>query len=63
VHSGAYGFTLGASVGLSMIEDDEPITADYLASGKFEIEVNQVRYPARASLKPMYDPQGDRIKS
>jgi glycine cleavage system aminomethyltransferase T len=63
VHSGAYGFTLGASVALSMIEDDELVTSDYIASGKFEIEVNGRCYPARASLRPMYDPKNERVKS
>jgi 4-methylaminobutanoate oxidase (formaldehyde-forming) len=63
VHSGGYGFTLGASVGLAMIEADESITPDYIANGRFEIEVNGVRYPARASLRPMYDPKSKRVKS
>jgi glycine cleavage system aminomethyltransferase T/glycine/D-amino acid oxidase-like deaminating enzyme len=63
IHSGGYGFTLGASVGLAMIEADEPITPEYIASGKFEIEVNGVCYPARASLRPMYDPKSERVKS
>jgi glycine cleavage system aminomethyltransferase T len=63
VHSGGYGFTLGASVGLGMIEANEPITPDYIANGKFEIEVNSVRYPAQASLRPLYDPRSERVKS
>jgi len=63
VHSGAYGFTLGASIGLSMIEADEPITPEYLANGKFEIEINDRRYPAKASLRPLYDPKGERVRS
>ena len=63
VHSGGYGFTLGASVGLAMIETDEPITPEYIASGKFEIEVNGVCYPSRVSLRPMYDPKNERVKS
>ena len=62
VHSGGYGFTLGASVGLAMIEDTVPVDADYIASGKFEIEVNGTCYPARASLRPMYDPKNERVK-
>jgi glycine cleavage system aminomethyltransferase T len=57
VHSGGYGFTLGGSVGLSVIEADVPITTEYLSSGRFEIEINDKRYPARASLRPMYDPK------
>ena len=62
VRSGAYGFTLGGSVALSIIEDDEPIDEQYIRNGKFEIEVNHVMCPARASLRPMYDPKNERVK-
>ena len=62
VRSGAYGFTVGGAVALSIIEDDEPITEEYLKSGKFEIEVNNVLYSAKASLRPLYDPKGERVK-
>jgi 4-methylaminobutanoate oxidase (formaldehyde-forming) len=62
VQSGAYGFTLGGAVALSIIEDDEPITEAYLKQGKFEIEVNNMKYSAKASLRPMYDPRGERVK-
>ena len=62
VQSGAYGFTLGGAVALSVIEDDEPITEEYLRTGKFEIEVNNVKYAAKASFKPMYDPKGERMR-
>jgi 4-methylaminobutanoate oxidase (formaldehyde-forming) len=62
VRSGAYGFTLGGAVALSIIEDDEPIDEEYLMKGRFEIEVNNVLYSAKASLKPMYDPKGERVR-
>jgi 4-methylaminobutanoate oxidase (formaldehyde-forming) len=62
VRSGAYGFTLGGAIALSIIEDEEPITEDYLKNGKFEIEVNNALYTAKASLRPMYDPKGGRVK-
>lgn len=62
VRSGAYGFTVGGAVALSIIEDEEPITEEYLKSGKFEIEVNNVLYSAKASLRPLYDPKGERVK-
>ncbi len=62
VRSGAYGFTLGGAVGLAFIENEEGVTADYIRSGKFEIEVNKVRYPAKVSLRPMYDPKNERVK-
>ena len=63
IRSGAYGFTLGGAVGLGFVENEEGVTADYIKSGKFEIEVNGVYYPAKASLQPMYDPKGMRVKS
>jgi 4-methylaminobutanoate oxidase (formaldehyde-forming) len=62
VRSGAYGFTLGGAVALSIIEDDEPINEEYIKNSKFEIEVNNVLYSAKASLQPMYDPKNERVK-
>ena len=62
VRSGAYGFTLGGAVALSIIEDDEPINEEYIKNSRFEVDVNNVRYPARASLRPMYDPKNERVK-
>ena len=63
VRSGAYGFTLGGAVGLGFVENNGGVTADYIKNGKFEIEVNGKRYPAKASLRPMYDPKSIRVKS
>ena len=63
VRSGAYGFTLGGAVGLAFVENEEGVTSDYIKGGKFEIEVSGVRYPAKASLQPLYDPKGLRVKS
>jgi 4-methylaminobutanoate oxidase (formaldehyde-forming) len=62
IRSGAYGFTLGASVGLGFVEDDEPITAEYIANGNFEIDIEGKLYKAKASLRPLYDPKGERVK-
>ncbi|MBV6392812.1 MAG: 4-methylaminobutanoate oxidase (formaldehyde-forming) [Anaerolineales bacterium] len=62
VRSGAYGFTVGGAAALSIIEDDEPITEEYLRSGRFEIEVNNLLYSAKASLRPLYDPKGGRVR-
>jgi 4-methylaminobutanoate oxidase (formaldehyde-forming) len=63
VRSGAYGFTLGGAVGLGFVENEEGVTADYINNGNFEIEVNGVRYRAQASMQPLYDPKGVRVKS
>lgn len=61
--SGGYGHTLGGAVGLGYVENEQGVTADFIRSGRYEIEVAGVRYPARASLRPMYDPDGKRVRS
>jgi 4-methylaminobutanoate oxidase (formaldehyde-forming) len=61
--AGGYGHTLGASVGLGYVENEEGVTADYIKSGSYEIQIAGTRYPAKASLRPLYDPKGERIRS
>jgi 4-methylaminobutanoate oxidase (formaldehyde-forming) len=60
--SGDYGHTLGGAVGLGYVEADEEITADYIAAGKFEIDVGGERVPATASLSALYDPKAERMR-
>jgi glycine cleavage system aminomethyltransferase T/glycine/D-amino acid oxidase-like deaminating enzyme len=62
LRAGAFGHTLGASVGLGTVELNEAITAELLRTRKFEIEVNDRRVSATASLVPMYDPTSERIR-
>ncbi len=64
VRAASYGFTLGGAVGLAMIDGGgEVIDQAHLDSGTWEVEIANRRYPARASLKPLYDPEMKRIKS
>jgi heterotetrameric sarcosine oxidase gamma subunit len=63
IRAGSYGHTLGGAVGLAMIEAGEPIDANYLANANWEVEIAGKKYPASASLKPLYDPDMKRIKS
>ena len=56
ITSAAYGHTLGASIGLGYVTG--PIKDE-----KFEIEVATKRYAAEASLRPMYDPKNEKIRS
>jgi len=62
IRSGAFGHTLGASVGLGLVELDEGITSDYLKQHQFTIQVNDRLVTARASLAPLYDPKSERIR-
>jgi 4-methylaminobutanoate oxidase (formaldehyde-forming) len=69
IKAGGYGHTLGGSVGLGPIEnigsDGSPqvVTPDFVKSGSYQIEVSGTRYPARVSLRPMFDPKGTKIRS
>ena len=60
---GAYGFTLGGSVGLAMIEDPAFTSDEAISSGTWELEVVGTRYPATVSLAAMYDPKREQIKA
>ncbi len=62
--SAMYGHSLGRAVGLGYVADDgAPVGPDFIASGRFEIEIAGRRFAARASLKPLYDPAGLRIRA
>jgi WD40 repeat protein len=62
--TGGYGHTLGASVGVGPVEmEGEIITDDFVMSGSYEIDIAGVRFPAKVSLMPMYDPLLKRVRS
>ena len=63
IRAGSYGFSLGGAVGLFMIEAAEAIDADYIANGKWTVEIAGEIYPAEVSLRPFYDPEMKRIKA
>ncbi|CAB4845960.1 unannotated protein [freshwater metagenome] len=63
IRAASYGHTLGGAVGLAMIEADVPIDAAWIDSGSWTVEVADRHWPARASLRPMYDPGNERIRA
>jgi glycine cleavage system aminomethyltransferase T/glycine/D-amino acid oxidase-like deaminating enzyme len=60
--SGSYGHHLGGAVGMGYVPCAGE-TADQLLSSSFEIDVAGTRVTATASLKPLYDPTGERTKA
>jgi heterotetrameric sarcosine oxidase gamma subunit len=64
VTSGAWGETLAGAVGLAYIRhpDGEILTPDLVRSGSYQVNVGGDLYPATATLRPPFDPAGDRIK-
>jgi len=60
--SGSYGHTLAGAVGLGYVHAEEGVTAQYLASGGFAIDVAGEQVPARAGLRALYDASGARMR-
>lgn len=63
VRAASYGFTLGGAVGLAMIDAGEAIDQAWLDRGSWDVEIAGKRWPAVASLRPMYDPDMKRVKA
>jgi 4-methylaminobutanoate oxidase (formaldehyde-forming) len=61
VRAASYGFTLGGAVGLAMVDAGEPVTHAYLREGRWDVDVAGERYPATVSIRPLYDPGGQRV--
>ncbi|RME87937.1 MAG: FAD-dependent oxidoreductase [Anaerolineae bacterium] len=63
IRAGGYGHTLGAAVGVGAVENHEgPATPDFIKNGSYEIGIAGVCYPAKASLRPFYDPNLSRVR-
>ena len=63
MRAASYGHTLGGAVGLAMVEAPGPVDQSWLDSGEWTVDVAGTRYPARVSLRPLYDPTNARIKA
>jgi glycine cleavage system T protein len=63
VRSGMYAHSLGAAVGLGYVRVPAGDAGGAIGADDYEIEVAGVRHRATASLRPLYDPKNERIKS
>jgi 4-methylaminobutanoate oxidase (formaldehyde-forming) len=61
IRSAMYGHTLGAAVGLGYVSMPRGST-DAIGADDYDVEIAGIRYPATASLRPMYDPRNECIK-
>jgi glycine cleavage system aminomethyltransferase T/glycine/D-amino acid oxidase-like deaminating enzyme len=61
LRSGAYGHTLGGAMGMGYVENEDGVTIDMIKSDAYEILVAGERFPAKTSLRPMYDPGNLRV--
>jgi len=63
VTSAMFGHTVGRSVALGYVRRaDGPVTPDWIAAGRYELEIGTERFGARASLRPPYDPGNARVR-
>jgi 4-methylaminobutanoate oxidase (formaldehyde-forming) len=63
ITSAMFGHTIGRSIGLGYVRrKDGIVTADWIAAGRYELEIATERLRASASLRAPYDPSNSRIK-
>jgi heterotetrameric sarcosine oxidase gamma subunit len=63
ITSAMYGQTLGASVGLGYVSEDRGVSEEFIAAGGFSVLIGNLDVPAKASLRPLYDASGSRIRA
>jgi glycine cleavage system aminomethyltransferase T/glycine/D-amino acid oxidase-like deaminating enzyme len=64
VTSAAWGATIGASVGLAYVRraDGGVVTPDYVKSGRYQVNVGGRVCAATVSLRPPFDPEGEKVR-
>jgi 4-methylaminobutanoate oxidase (formaldehyde-forming) len=63
ISSGMFGHTLGTALGLGYLANGgAAVSAEWIGTGHYEVEVAAERVPARVSLRPFYDPAGERVR-
>ncbi len=58
--SGGWGYTVGKCIGYGYVRNAAGVSDDYLASGKYELEVASERIAAELHMAPLHDAQGMR---
>jgi len=61
--TGNFGFTLGKPIAMGMVHGPRPLGDDWLAGGRYELEVAGERLPAQIHLAPPWDPKGTRMRA
>jgi len=61
--SGGYGYTMGKSIGFGYVRHAEGVSDDWLAAGRYDLVIAGTTTPARLAMRPLYDPEGLRIRA
>jgi 4-methylaminobutanoate oxidase (formaldehyde-forming) len=62
ITSGAYGHTLGRSVGMGYVTDAGGVDSAFVGAGRWELEIAMERLAATAHLESPYDPKSARVR-
>ncbi len=60
--SGGWGYTVARNIGLGYVRNPGGVDRAYLEAGAYELEVATRRVPCELHLRPLYDPEMNRIK-
>jgi len=61
--SGMFDHFLNQSLGLRYVANGgAPLSDEWITAGRYEVEIAAERVPARASLRPFYDPNSERVR-
>ncbi|MEP9399971.1 FAD-dependent oxidoreductase [Mesorhizobium sp. KR2-14] len=61
--SGGYGYTVGRPVGYGYVRNESGVDDEFLSSARYELIVANEPFAATIHLTPLYDLQGERVKS
>ena len=61
--SGGYGHSIGKSIGMGYVRDPGGVDRDTVMAGRYELEVATERVPAEVTLRPLFDPSNERLKT
>ena len=63
ITSGGFAHTFDRPVGLGHVRREQGVDNEYLLSGNYELDVAGARFPAEISIRALYDPAGERMRS
>ena len=61
--SGGWGYTVGQNIGFGYVRNNNGVNETLLKSGTYELEVASERVGCSVYLTPLYDPNGERVRS
>jgi 4-methylaminobutanoate oxidase (formaldehyde-forming) len=60
--SGGYGYSVGHSIGFGYVRHAGGVSDDWLAAGRYDLVIAGEITPARLAPRPLFDPDGVRIR-